>query len=193
MHLKPEVWIQSYRAWSQWPSIHYGKDYFLCVSLTCSVHYVLCYTNKLDPLGLRVMVHTAWTSGSMDNHLSHLYSDEPWKEHGDELKYRNWERKQSSYIRWNRWDSPACQKEREGGGVMMGPRREQTACRSLFPLIFIIIRHPGCCSCANIVWMGPTSVCEGSGWAGWVVGGWLYYSISPSAQASLPVTDWKGE
>lgn len=136
---------------------------------------------------------TAWTSGSMDNHPSHLYSEGPWKEHRDELKYRNWERKQSSYIRWNRWDSPACQKEREGGGVMMGPRRELTACRSLFPLIFIIIRHPGCCSCANIVCKGPTSVCEGSGWAGWVVGGWLYYSISPNAQASLPVTDWKGE
>lgn len=57
---------------------------------------------------------------------------------------------------------------------MMGPRRKQTACCSLFPLIFIIIRYPGCCSCANIVQMGPASVYVGSYWVGWAVGGgWL--------------------
>ena len=133
MHLQREVWTESFRAWPQWPSIHYGRDDFLRVSLTRSVHYVLCYTNKLGPLGLRVMVHTAWTSGSMDNRPSHLYCEGPWKEHGDELKYRNWERKQSSCIRWNRWDSPACQKEREVGVWWWAPGESRQLADLCFP------------------------------------------------------------
>lgn len=52
----------------------------------------------------------------------------------------------------------------------MSVGRQQTACCSVFPLIFIILRHPGCCSCANIAWMCHISVSDGSCEAGW----WWY-------------------
>lgn len=104
------------------------------------------------------------------------------KQHGDGLKIHQLGEKPiiMHQVKWLRF---TCMSERERGererGVMMGPRRQQTACSSLFPLIFIIIRHPGCCSCANIVGMGPTSVCEGSGRARWVVGRWVGDFITP--------------